>query len=82
LPIRLATGTRTLSKKVSLISCSPSAGPSSVGIGRMVMPGVFMSISRKLMPFWRISSLEVRTRQNIQSAHCASVVQVFEPLST
>jgi hypothetical protein len=48
----------------------------------MVMPGVFMSISRKLIPFWRISSLEVRTRQNIQSAHWASVVHVFEPLST
>jgi len=37
----------------------------------MLIPGVFMSSSRKLMPFCGLSSWLVRTRQNIQSAHWA-----------
>ncbi len=50
-------------------------------IGLTVMPGVFMSISRKEMPSWFLASGSVRTRQKIQSAYCASVVQVFWPLT-
>ncbi|MND01595.1 hypothetical protein D3C83_206430 [compost metagenome] len=51
--------------------------------GRTVMPGVFMSMSRKEMPSWRLDRLEsVRTRQKIQSAMCPSVVQIFWPLTT
>ena len=34
------------------------------------------------MPSCGLPSVEVRTRQNIQSAHWAWVVQIFEPLST
>jgi hypothetical protein len=45
------------------------------------MPGVFMSISRKEMPSCGLPSVEVRTRQKIQSAVWASVVQVFWPLT-
>ena len=45
------------------------------------MPGDFMSISRKEMPSWRLPSLEVRTRQKIQSAKWALVVQIFWPLT-
>ena len=53
-----------------------------VMIGRTVMPGVFMSISRKEMPSCALAVGSVRTRQNIQSAYCASVVQIFWPLTT
>ncbi|MNC50316.1 hypothetical protein D3C75_995490 [compost metagenome] len=77
-PTRLATGTRTLSKNTSLTSCSPSR----VMIGRTLMPGVAMSISRKEMPrcCWACGS--VRTRQKIQLACWPRVVQVFWPLTT
>jgi hypothetical protein len=51
-------------------------------IGLMLTPADVMSISRKLMPSWRRAlSEEVRTRQKIQSAYCASVVQVLVPLT-
>ena len=50
-------------------------------IGRTVTPGDFMSISRKEMPVCGLPSVEVRTRQKIQSPYCASVVQVFWPLT-
>ncbi len=61
---RFSTGTLTSSKKISLTSWPPSIRIS----GRTVMPGVFMSISRKLMPSWRFSTeASVRTRQKIQS---------------
>ena len=49
--------------------------------GRTVMPGVFMSMSRKEMPSWRFSPDVVRTRQNIQSACWAKVVQILWPLT-
>ena len=76
-PMRFSTGTRTFSNQTSFTSCSPS----SMMIGRTVMPGVFMLISRKLMPScWRPSVL-VRTRQKIQSAYWPSVFQVFWPLT-
>ena len=64
-PIRLATGTRTASKKTWLTSWSPLA----LRIGRTPMPGVRMSTSRKLMPSWRRApSVPVRTSANIMSA--------------
>ena len=50
-------------------------------IGRTVMPGLFMSISRKLMPVCGLPSFAVRTRQKIQSPYWPSVVQVFWPLT-
>ena len=75
--MRFATGTFTFSNKTSFTSCSPP----SVMIGRTVMPGVFMSISRKQMPSCAWPSGSVRTRQKIQSACWASVVQVFWPLT-
>ncbi|CPL91943.1 Uncharacterised protein [Bordetella pertussis] len=59
-----------------------SCPPSSVLIGRTVMPGVFMSISSSEMPACGLASASVRTRQKIQSAQCAIVVQVFWPLTT
>ena len=75
---RFSTGTLTSSKNTSLTSWPPSM----VRIGRTVMPGVFMSISRKEMPSCFFAAGSVRTRQKIQSAYCASVVQVFWPLTT
>ena len=61
---RFSTGTFTSSKKISFTSCPPSIKIS----GRTVMPGVVMSISKKLMPSWRFSTwVSVRTRQKIQS---------------
>ena len=52
-----------------------------VWIGRTVMPLLFMSMSRKEMPSCFLAPVSVRTRQKIQSAYCASVVQVFWPLT-
>ena len=52
-------------------------------IGRTVIPGVRMSMSRNEIPSWRLSLLvSVRTRQKIQSAKCAWVVQIFWPVTT
>ncbi|MNN46663.1 hypothetical protein D3C81_1610520 [compost metagenome] len=76
-PTRFATGTRTLSKNTSLTSCSPSR----VMIGRTLMPGVAMSISRKEMPRCCCASGSVRTRQKIMLACWPRVVQVFWPLT-
>ena len=75
---RFSTGTRTFSSQTSLTSWAPS----SVMIGRTVTPGLRMSISRKLMPDCLRAAGSVRTRKNPQSACCASVVQVFWPLTT
>ena len=77
LPTRLATGTLTLSKKTSFTSWPPSA----MMMGFTVMPGVFMSISRKEMPSCGLALGSVRTRQKIQSAQWPIVFQVFEPLT-
>ncbi len=70
--------TSTLSSHTSFTSCSPSMR----AIGRTVMPGVFMSMSRNEIPSCERPSVEVRTRQNIQSARCPRVFQVFWPLTT
>ena len=50
-------------------------------MGRTVTPGLFMSMSRKLMPVCGLPSLLVRTRQKIHSPCWPSVVQVFCPLT-
>ena len=76
--MRFSTGTFTSSKNTSLTSWLPSM----VWIGRTVMPGVFMSISRNVMPSCFFALASVRVRQKIQSAYCAEVVQVFCPLTT
>jgi hypothetical protein len=52
-----------------------------VMIGRTVTPGDFMSISRNEMPACAFAVGSVRTRQKIQSACWASVVQVLWPLT-
>ncbi len=77
-PIRFSTGTRTFSKNTSLRWC-PSVMPM---IGRTVMPGDFMSISRNEMPSCFLASGLVRTRAKIMSAQCAIDVQIFWPLTT
>ena len=51
-------------------------------IGRTVMPGVFMSASRKLMPSCFFAALSVRTSRKMCVASWARVVQVFWPLTT
>ena len=50
-------------------------------MGFTVMPGVFMSISRKEMPSCGLPVASVRTRQKIQSAQWPIVFQVLEPLT-
>ena len=52
-----------------------------VWIGRTEMPFDFMSIRMKEMPDCFLAAGSVRHRQKIQSAYCASVVQVFWPLT-
>ena len=76
-PTRLALGTRTLSKKTALSSCSPA----SVTIGWTVTPGAFMSIRRNVMPVCGLPSKRVRTRPNMRFAKWACVVQILEPLT-
>ncbi|HYQ80061.1 MAG TPA: hypothetical protein VEP68_01100 [Anaeromyxobacteraceae bacterium] len=50
-------------------------------MGRTVTPRVRMSTSRKEMPAWALAEGSVRTRQKIQSACWARVIQVFCPLT-
>ena len=50
-------------------------------MGRTVMPGDFMSISKKEMPVWGLPSVLVRTRQKIHSPYWPRVVQVFWPVT-
>jgi len=78
-PSTLLTGTRTLSKKTSKYSPSPLR----LTMGLMVTPGERRSISKKVMPAWRLRpEAVVRTSANIQFAPPASVVQIFWPLTT
>jgi len=51
-------------------------------IGFTLIPGVFISSSRKVMPCCGLPSNFVRTRQNMRLAWWAWVVQIFEPFST
>ena len=48
----------------------------------MRMPGLARSMSRKLMPFCGCAVGSVRTRQKIQSASSAPLVQIFWPVTT
>ncbi len=73
----LLRGTRTFSRKTS----QKSSLPAMLRMGRTVMPGVFMSASRKLMPSCFLADLSVRTSRKMWVASCASVVQVFCPLT-
>ena len=66
-PMIWSAGTATLSRNTSLNTTQPWMP----AMGRTVMPGDFMSISRKEMPSCSLPSRQVRTRQNIQSAYCA-----------
>ena len=77
-PTRLEAGTRTSVKKVSFTWRRPFM----VMIGRTSMPGAVIGKMRKEMPSCFFGSSLVRTRQKIQSAWCASEVQIFWPLMT
>ncbi|MGY4414795.1 hypothetical protein ACVWW4_006531 [Bradyrhizobium sp. LB7.1] len=63
-PTRFATGTRTSSKNTWLTSWSPPM----VRMGRVVMPGAFMSIRTKLMPSCCRGPSLVRTSANMRLA--------------
>ncbi len=56
--------------------------PPVVRKGFTVMPGVFMSQRRKLMPLCFLAAGSVRTSMKIQSAYWAYVVHVFCPVTT
>ena len=58
-PTRFSTGTFTSVKNTSFRWWLPSMEM----IGRTSMPGVFMSISRKEMPSWRLARLRVGAHQ-------------------
>ncbi|MCY1529272.1 hypothetical protein D9M68_644060 [compost metagenome] len=77
-PTRFFAGTRTLSKK----TLQKSFAPVRLTMGLTVMPGVFMSTSRKLMPCCFFAAGSVLASRNIMSASCASEVQIFWPLTT
>lgn len=77
-PTRLARGTRSLSKNTS----QNSELPVRFLIRRTVMPGLFMSASRKLMPSCFFAFGSVRTSMKIMSASCANEVQIFWPSTT
>ena len=65
--MRLVAGTRTLSKYTSLVWWISSR----VIMGRMLIPGVSVSISNSEMPACLRALGSVRTRQNILLATCA-----------
>ena len=50
-------------------------------IGLTSIPDVVISINKKLIPSCLIGVVSVLTKQKIQSACCAKVVQVFVPLT-
>ena len=76
-PTRFSRGTRTLSKNTSQNSLSAAM----FRIGRTVMPGVFRSTSRKLMPDCFSTVLSVRTSMNMWVPSAPQVVQVFCPFT-
>ena len=59
-PIRLATGTRTPSRK----SSPNSVEPAIVFKGRKSIPGRSMGMANQVIPRWRESSSPVRTRSS------------------
>ena len=76
--MRFSTGTFTSVKCTVFTVCEPPR----VMIGLISMPSCFIGKSRKVMPSCFLPSEEVRVRQKIQSAMCAMVVQILEPLTT
>ena len=77
-PTRLATGTRTSSKKTSLNSLLPRM----VSRGRMSMPGVSMGTINQEIPLCFGASGSVRTSSSQYWATWAWLVQIFCPLMT
>ncbi|SLH87920.1 Uncharacterised protein [Mycobacteroides abscessus subsp. abscessus] len=75
-PSTLLLGTRTLSKKTWFCTSSPEV----ITSGRISMPGLVMSMSRKVMPSCFLPVRAVRTRQKIQLASVAWVVQILLPV--
>ena len=55
---------------------------SSVGNAETEMPGSVIGKMMKLMPSCGLTPFFVLTRQKIQSAHWACVVQIFDPFRT
>ncbi|SKT97064.1 Uncharacterised protein [Mycobacteroides abscessus subsp. abscessus] len=76
-PTTFSSGTMTPSRKTSLNISSPVISRS----GRTVMPGVFMSSRKYVMPLCLGTSGLVRARQMAQSAICALEFQTFCPSS-
>ena len=72
------TGTRTLSKKISLNSLSAV----SVIKGRTSTPGKVMSTKMHVMPLCFGTLRSVRTSSSHQFARCPKVFHVFCPLIT
>jgi hypothetical protein len=75
-PTRFSFGTFTSVKKVSQKGVVPLISR----IGRVSTPGLRISIRRKLIPSC-FFDWSVRTRQKHQSARCAPLVQIFDPLT-
>jgi hypothetical protein len=77
-PTRLRASAFTFSKK----TWQNSEAPLISWMGEIVTPGWWRSKRMKLMPSCLAAVGSVRTRQNIQSARCAPVVQILDPLMT
>lgn len=77
-PTRLATGTRTSSRKTS----ANSVEPASVRSGRTVIPGASMGMASQVMPRCLRAAGSVRTSSSHQSATSACEVQILDPLTT
>ena len=73
-----SAGTTTSSKNTSANSRSPLI----ISSGETVMPGVFMSTKKAVMPRWRESAGPVRVRSTQRSEYWARLVQTFCPLIT
>ena len=72
-PTRFATSTSTSSKNTSAKCAAPLMSRS----GRTVMPGLFMGISKYVMPSVLRPGEPVLTNANIQSARSAIDVHTF-----
>src|SRR3546814_9943721 len=76
-PRRLASGMRTSVRKVSLNSLAPEIWR----IGRVSIPGVFISTTKKVSPLCLGTVGSVRTTRIPQSVRCAQLDQTFCPLT-
>ena len=77
-PTRSATGVRTSSKKTSFVSCSPLMN----SIGRIRIPGRFISTSRKTSPPRPVLPGLDRASRNMWVAYWAKLVQTLVPFNT